>query len=255
MGTAHHGAAERVKIKVMLDDRLPKELDLVPLHALSLYLEIEGSVGKERVLFNTGPSLKALSYNASRMGVRLDSLDYLFISDWKRAHSAAFDEFVEAYGLERAYAPPLTESLTLYKPKQTHLLEVVRSPYPVKVGRYSLSTGAKGVKWFKEHALIILLEDGHSVLIIGCAAYGALGFIEASKEASRGLKALIGGLHLSSIDYLGLKGLREALKGQPLRYLIPLHCTSPAVRRKIIMPPGLISECGVGLELTIDSGE
>ncbi|OYT63063.1 MAG: hypothetical protein B6U69_00125 [Thermofilum sp. ex4484_15] len=243
--------AEEVKVKVLIDDRSLKYTNLLPAHGLSIYFEIKGKGETERVLFDVGPSFKILLHNAIKLGVNLGKLDYIFISNWKKPHAASLDELSTKCSPKMVYSPPLTESLTLYRPKDLKNLRIIESINPTKLSAYVYSTGVRGTKWFKEHAMVIKFRDSSSLIAIGCAAYGFEGLLEGALSISRKPKALIGGLHLSARDYIGLKNLRHYIKRLNLKYLIPLHCTSPFIRRKIIMPRDLVTECGVGLEFTL----
>ncbi|RLE80898.1 MAG: hypothetical protein DRJ51_04915 [Thermoprotei archaeon] len=234
---------------VLIDDILSargRRLGLLPAHGLSILLERNGI----RVLFNTGPSLKLLKYNMSKAGVEMNDIDYVFISDWKSYHSGALDGMLEICEVKEVFAPPITRSLTLLKPQKTESISFIGSHSPQRLFEGFYTTGILWKQWYAEHALVFKLSDDKIAIFLGCSAYGFEHFIEKARELGR-IKYIVGGLHLSARNTLGLFALRRLLEEEGVEGVIPLHCTSLEARKKIIKWRGILEDVGGGVEFAL----
>jgi len=209
-----------------------KHTSVVPAHGLSILVEhSEGT----RVLFSTGPSLSILKRNAITLGLSLKEVDILFIPVWKRPLAGCYEEVIAELKPKLVCTPPggLTQEFEY----------VIREEEPMRIQDKIYSTGILSFGPYKEHAMI-LVDHEKTFLFIGCAAYGFNRIVLRTREYPP-LKAIIGGLHLSTLDREGFRELihiYETTKAD----IIPLFCTSKEARQKIINIVGKSYDLGVG---------
>jgi len=187
--------------------------------------------GGDRVLFDTGANGAILEQNARALGVHLHDVSHVVVSHWHWDHTGGLDTVVR-------YAPRATYHL----PPGVGVMpsdvatEVVGSK-PVRIVDDVYSTGVLN----RTEQGLVLISDGGSLLVTGCAHPGVEALLEASATLAPPV-GVMGGFH-------GFSQL-ERLEG--LSRIYPCHCTQ---RTKDILQryPDTASRCGAGFRLTLPS--
>jgi len=194
-------------------------------HGLSLYIETE----KHKILFDTGAS-GLFAKNAERMGVELQNVDIAVISHDHYDHGGGLATFMalnstadiyisrEAFS-ERFAVDPAGEKK--YIGLNGHLLPSSRfietCGHTVIDGELELFSGVHGEKLnptgnrdllmvrsgqlvpddFAHEQNLVIKENGHVVLIAGCAHNGIINIIEHMMTSGYGMPShVVGGFHL-----------------------------------------------------------
>ena len=226
---------------VVIDDLLSEDgrrLSMLPAHGFSILIQVNNN----KVLFNLGPSFTLLKWNLSRVGIDLRDINTIFISDWKRIHSEPLDDVLKKNKDVKVYAPPISNSLTLFKPRNLKRISIISNESPVKINEKLWSTGILNKKWYHEHALLVT-KNNVGIIFLGCSAYGYEKFLFNAEKIAN-VRYIIGGLHLSTLDHFKLKSIINLIKSNKI--IIPFHCVSYKARRKIIKIQSISLDLGVG---------
>ncbi len=237
-----------MRFHVVVDDLLSERgfsLQLLPGHGLSILIEKDNL----KLLFDTGSSEKLLLYNMRRMGFDINEIDYLFISSWKKCHAGAVNEVFRLNPRIKAFAPPVTSSITLVKPKDISRIIFIKSTEPREILPGVYTTGIYCKKWYCEHALFLKATENILAVFLGCSTYGFSHFIKRTEKTAK--KYIIGGLHLSKLDFIGFKLLKQLVAEENVEGVLPLHCTAPDARKEIIKWKGILQDTGVGIEFAL----
>ena len=225
-------------MRVLVDDLpCPERPELLPAHGLSMLVELERGESRLRVLFDTGPSLEVLEWNARRLEEDPFDCDVVFLSLWHRHHVGGFIQAVRARGdlWEKTVAPsfPLGQA----SPARGTLPKGLRLVGPLD-------------PWFGELALAARLEEGW-VVFSGCCYYGVRRLLAGLSSLGR-VYALVGGLNLSSLDVLDIPYLLDWAVKKGVQLVVPLHSVSAEAREIILARVGGgIDWSGVGLDVEL----
>ncbi len=204
-----------MKITALVENR---SLDgLAAVHGLSLYIETH----QHRILFDLGPD-ETLFKNAAALGINLASVDTVILSHGHSDHGGALKRFLEVnrtakiYAQRSAFDPHYGKALflrasvgldaALKNHPQLALLEGdMRIDeelflFTVPEGRKCWSPAndrlldRHGPDAFLHEQNLILQEDGHTALIMGCGHAGVVNILE--KAAPFAPDLCVGGYHL-----------------------------------------------------------
>ncbi len=172
------------------------------------------------ILFDTGPSPRILEHNARILGVDLSMVDAVFLSHHHGDHSGGLSYVAGILPGARVYVPP---GNTDYLEDMGLTPIVVTSPTPI--AEEAWSTGSLQAEGLWEHGLLVFLQGGKAVLVVGCSHPGVDRIAEAATRiAGRGLYMVIGGFHYPSRRAL------ERLAGMA-RLICPAHCSGASAKR------------------------
>jgi len=236
-----------LKFTVLVDDLVYAKNDaLIPSHGLSIYIEIFSKGEKTRLLFDTGSSFRVLNINARILKVNYASLDYVFISIWRKCHVGGLLTGLKLGENTKVIVPPLynKRSSEKLKERQYILGSEFKHPFLKCVGPFGYRV--------KEQALAVRLERGY-VVFTGCLRRGIEElFLFLRNNSYSPVLAVVGGLNLSMLDVATLSYLEKAVADLDIERVYPLHSTAPRARRVILKNLfNLDIECGVGFASTI----
>lgn len=214
-----------MKIKV-LSENTAASADFACEHGLSVYLETENS----RLLFDTGAGDLYLA-NARKLGVELESIEYLLISHGhydhggglksfmqlnKKAqifiHSQAFRKHYAVRGKDELEYIGLDQNLKnnsrIVLTSDRHLINQNLCLFSTRKASYPLPSANKNLLAeidgqlvaddFCHEQNLIVEERGKKLLLTGCAHNGILNILEEFKRLKKDLPDyVIGGFHLS----------------------------------------------------------
>ena len=228
------------------------ETGYMPEFGLSLFLEANG----RRIMFDTGAG-EALTSNAARMGLELDSATDIVLSHGHYDHTG---------GLAKLDPPPRTpvyvgrgitepcwslhddgtkhritmppESQGVLAKCHVHEIGVFTEIFPgiFLTGPIPRESGEDcGGHFFSDEACTrpnpipeeqaLLLSSG--VLITGCCHAGIINTVEACRKARPdiAIRTIVGGLHLRHASERRLERTAAYLASLDLECLVPMHCT------------------------------
>lgn len=212
-----------MKITALIENTTIKD-DLKPQHGLSLYIETKS----HRLLVDTGANGLFLE-NAKRLGIDISAVDTLVITHGHFDHGGGLKSFLEANKTAKVYVQDtafeqhfirvlkfIKVNIGLDKKLKSHPQIVpINGSYRIDdevllianpVGRKLLSK-FNSTLWAKSgkrvlldefrHEQSVLLTDGASVLIGGCAHCGIANILaEAEKKHGKPIEVCISGFHL-----------------------------------------------------------
>lgn len=237
---------EFLNFTVVVDD-ISIDNRLIPSHGLSIYIDIPLAERENLcLLFDTGSSFKILDYNARILGVRCDSLNYIFVSLWRKCHIGGLLTGLKTKENIKIVVPPLFNRDSNEKLKEKgyilsscfkHELLSLLGPFGDRI---------------KEYVLLIRLRDGY-VVFTGCLRLGLEKlFTRLRENGYTKIHAIIGGLNLSILDVMTFEYLKTVIEEFQIKIIYPLHSTAPQARRVILKNLfNLDMECGVGFSATI----
>ncbi|ABL78266.1 MBL fold metallo-hydrolase [Thermofilum pendens] len=201
-------------LKVLVDD-VPSVEGVVPAHGLSILVEARYRGYEKRLLFDAGPSGRILLYNAKIMGVDLKP-DFA-------VGSLPLYHHVGGFKILDRRIPVIKPRRVLPEPREASISELPHLP-----GFYLVMSPSH----WNEQALMVSLELG-AVLITGCSVHGFYETFGWILKGSLKLYGLVGGLGISTRDFVNMRFLRRLARGG-LSLVFPLHSTSLEARRSIV---------------------
>ncbi len=169
------------------------------------------------ILFDTGPSWKALWENAQSLNIDLSKIDFIVISHWHRDHSGALNEllnFLMSRGKNfKVITPPAAFSYPW----------LVKACTPYAISNHVSTTGTlSGV--VPEQSLVIHSKHG-PVVFVGCSHPGLDKILERvyNITESKSIFAVIGGYHIGLAEAKFVKDVFEKFN---VSMVGPCHCTS-----------------------------
>ena len=254
-----------MKITVLIDNRCSRA-DLVAEHGLSLFIETDA----HRILVDTGLSGKAFD-NAEKLGIDIQTVDYLVLSHGHIDHSGGLRRFVEINNTARIIASRLVLNYQYFSNRggKLHSLspdeDVIRqnmerfvfiddnyqidsgicavftrnANYPQPKGNRYLSIGGDGsmLPYNADDEIALCLNiDGRLTIVSPCSHRGLLNIAEdcCNYMKNNNLTAFVGGLHLldGEEDDLELLSSLFIIK-YPSAHLYTGHCTGNGVCERL----------------------
>jgi len=215
-----------LRLHVVIDRESFRE-DLIPVHGLSLLLEIECQGALLKVLFGLGPSYSALTNNLTNLGYSLSDVDVVVLPMNSKALIGSLKEAVK----------DLLNIMIIASPNvaiPSSLLDnTVRVASSVPLTSCSLVLPPLGSRG--ELILAINTKQG-LVLIVPCSHVGLSSIIRhvVNRLKVRSIYGIIGGLHLSVYDVLTFKELETLIDTFNIKIIIPLYCTGIKARDKVL---------------------
>lgn len=255
-------------------------------HGLSFWIEWAGA----KILFDTGQGY-VLSQNASRMDVRLDSVDDIVLSHGHYDHTGGLADvlslarqpriFAHRQAFEPKYAQNpdgsardvgMAES-TRQAVRAKARLQHVDGPMEIVEGLWS--TGAiprtndyedTGGAFFKDEACresdelpddqaVFLITRTGTVVILGCAHAGVINTLRyiRSLTKNRPIHAVVGGMHLLHASPRRMEMTVAELRRMDVKRLMPCHCTGFAAKARLWNEfPDCYEDIRVGTKMTFE---
>ncbi|MBN2876640.1 MAG: MBL fold metallo-hydrolase [Bacilli bacterium] len=219
-------------------------------HGLSLYINHP----LYNILFDTGQSSSYLQ-NAIRMGIEIRDTEFVVLSHGHYDHMGGLIHFPSVSQVKRiifhkdAFLPKYAkEEKDRYNgvPYQLEQLPKTMNEQIQMVGGFSeIAPGfyvlgdilheIKQTKYyvnsqlddFHDEMILILEEDKHLTLFMGCSHYGVIEGLQAviQRFPNRKIRNIIAGMHLEHAEETEIRTIASFLSQLNLSYLIPIHCT------------------------------
>ena len=231
-----------LKITVLIDNKSLLETTKAE-WGFSAYIEFESLRG----LFDTGSSYSTLLYNASKLNIDLNRLDFVFISHLHGDHSGALLELIKNHKPNNVFLPSnikYNDLLAISKyVKSARAIDVFTELFP---DIFSTGTLKKTVP---EQSMIIRLRSCLA-LILGSSHHGIIDIIRHIRiYLSTPIIVAVGGYHLSG--YNRGYNVGHALYNMGVQYVFPCHCTDESAKEGIYAAYKRLTACGVGLHIEI----
>ncbi len=191
-----------VKLTVVVDNKAIRGLRAA--WGLSMVVE----KGDYRLIFDTGPDEKALSYNLSKLKID-GNFNMLVLSHLHWDHVGGLSAVIKN-----------TREFCLPEP-MNEMSEVCTEPK--KIGEFAISTGVFESA-IREQALIVI-GDNKTALLVGCSHPGIENIVLKAKELVGGVDVVIGGFHLLNANHLRLKNIVRIFERLNVREIYGIHCT------------------------------
>ena len=230
-------------------------------HGLSLFIEHQG----KRILFDNGQNSEALFYNAEKLNVSLNNLDFIILSHGHYDHGGNLDTLLKANPNAIFYAHPdcMQTRYSLHPNKAPHTISLKKqvqdaiNAFPEEQKKFIREatqvipgmwlTGPiprlsdvedTGGPFFldKEKKQADLINDDMSLwietdnginVICGCCHSGLMNTLNQIKKLTpqKPIKFLLGGLHLVAANQARLDATIAYLNNEQIDHIYPAHCT------------------------------
>lgn len=209
-----------MRIYILVDNRA--RFGLRSSWGLSILVEANGV----KILFDGDTDAETLCYNAEMMGVKLEDVDFVFLSHWHRDHYGGLKCLAEKTrgGRVKLYAPPGKRRIVERWGFQVEELPIASNTV-LGPGLWSVGP-LEAWSNFYEHALLVR-EKASKVLIVGCSHPGVNVLArEASRLVGEPLTLVVGGFHAPEKEEL-------VMLMDYTEKVAPLHCTGEAAEQLI----------------------
>lgn len=209
-----------MRIYILVDNRA--RFGLRSSWGLSILVEANGV----KILFDGDTDAETLCYNAEMMGVKLEDVDFAFLSHWHRDHYGGLKCLAEKTRGRRVklYAPPGKRRIVERWGFQVEELPIASNTV-LGPGLWSVGP-LEAWSNFYEHALLVR-EKASKVLIVGCSHPGVNVLArEASRLVGEPLTLVVGGFHAPEKEEL-------VMLMDYTEKVAPLHCTGEAAEQLI----------------------
>lgn len=181
------------------------------------------TVGKKRILFDTGGRPDVLLANMSVMKISPALVSDVFISHNHWDHAGGLFSFLNKNNRVKVYLPISFSQLFQSEVKAAGA-KCYRIGAFAKIAKDTYSTGPLGEK-IVEQALIVVDPKG-LVVLTGCAHPGIINIIkEAKRSFKKPVQAVIGGFHLASKSAAEMEKIISEFKKIGVAFVAPCHCT------------------------------
>ena len=177
----------------------------------------------DNFLVDTGSNGRALVRNLTKMGYKIENLEYLFISHPHWDHIGGIDSIVD-----------INKNLTLFLPNSLSKLYIkdlktlskelkVINDNPTNLFDNFYSSGV--MLPIGEQSLVI--DEGEfGIVVVGCAHAGITNIIKKAKEIlNKPIAYAIGGFHLMRTDKEEILKVVKEMKSLGVEYVTPTHCS------------------------------
>lgn len=268
----------------LLVDNVSNSEQLKAEHGFSCLVEADG----RRLLFDVGAK-DALVHNSGRLGIDLRGLDAIVFSHGHWDHTGGLAVAIDQLAPTRAVAHP--NILGSHRSRRTGADRDIGMPEPAVLALKRLNceftrtsievvdglwtTGeiprrngdrsdelffvdAAGIEpdALPDDLALVLRHRAGLVVLLGCAHAGVkdtLAWIEQMFPGER-LLGLVGGMHLGSAPIEMIQTVVANLRGSPVLFVAPGHCTGSAAKQAMAVSFG--SRClsvYVGMQMRIDA--
>ncbi len=187
--------------------------------------------GKEKVLFDTGASIKVLAFNAERFGIKPKQISKLVLSHDHFDHTGGLDWILQNSSLKVFALDSFSQETKERIKAKVELVEVNRE---MRINEEIYSTG-KLSNSMDEQSLAVKTANGF-VVLTGCSHPGLTQILEKAKQFGK-IHAVIGGFHGFS-DFNALQGIE---------LIAATHCTQHNAEIARLFPKAF-AECAAGAE-------
>ena len=231
---------------VVIVDNNPYNRSLKTAWGIAVYVEAFG----RRILFDTGPDMNVLKYNAEKLGIKLADIDFIVISHEHGDHVGGLPLFSKLHQKLHVYIPSGSPWLKHYVESLGLKPIVVEHTTSVSPGVYIVGP-LYGPPY--EQALAIKTAKG-LIVVVGCSHPGADKIAEkALKELGTKPFAIVGGFHLIGASKEKVEDTIDRLVEMGFRKIYPIHCSGEEARRYLeIHYPDRYGDGGVGLEIIVE---
>jgi len=170
---------------------------------------------KWNILFDADTDPRVIEYNTNKLGLKLDSLDFAFLSHYHRDHYGGFSYVGKVVPGLKVYVPPGGGDFLRY-----WNLEPVVIFKGEKIAEGVWSSGSFGL--IAEQAMGIYVDNLGLVVIVGCSHPGVDLLARKLRDITHeDVYMVIGGFHGPSKKTLDNLAILS-------RYIYPAHCTGDA---------------------------
>ncbi len=266
-----------MKLTVLCDNNVFIDSYLLGEPALSFYIENEN----DKILFDLGYSY-VFKFNAEKLKIDLSKVDKVVLSHGHDDHTHGLKWFkfsakTKLYFCDGCFDRKEVENIELTAPYTKEEMETkfdlteVKSPMEISNNLILLGPIERKTSFEKDNPKLKTLKNGQWVqdsvlddtalvyngydglyVITACSHSGICNICEKAKRMfDKPIKAIIGGLHLFDLNEQTQKTI-SYLKEQKIENLYPCHCTSLAVKAKMINEGLNVHEVGCGMELIFE---
>ncbi len=259
-----------IKIKTLLENSLSQNLALKAEHGLSFFIEKDG----KKILFDCSSGGAAL-YNAQKMNVNLQELDYIVVSHSHYDHAGGLPElinqglrvplYIGQHFWEEKYAYDgqqytylgcgFNQESLLQKGIPIHTCEKITKvfegcylvtdfkrcySFEIVPKRFVKKVDEEFIEDdFADEISMVLESDKGLVVIVGCSHPGILNMLTTILERfSKPIYAVFGGSHLVEADEERIKKTQELMEIIGIRILGFNHCTGEEAKHYFLECPG-----------------
>lgn len=230
------------EITVLVDDEHdPHEEKTLTAHGLSILLRLRAQGQDLTILFDGGPSLDLLRYNAERLKIDLKTVDIVLVSTLHYHHASAVIQGLNESSFGKVAAAIYPPPKAPHPSEAAGILEV-----------YGIRPIYVGSRVWKEQAYAINLKKDKCILLLGCSIHGVehvLNIIDRGIPNEE-IAFMGGGLNLSCLDVFGINRLKEFISERSIRSFLPLHSSTLRVR-EMLASEGYARLGGVGTKIVI----
>lgn len=239
---------ESIKLITIVDNKTLSE-ELQATWGLSFFVSVTGKDKNFNILMDTSGSVPAFFHNADRLGIKLQSIDAIFISHGHGDHCGALPRVLQSVSKPvMIYVPSFKFFNVDYLQKLGGIQVVTNKDSTLFPG--CISTGDIGGV-VTEHTLVINVKNKGLMILTGCSHPGVVKIIEKARAVSGVSKVygVMGGFHISSDE---AKYVANYLKEIGVQIVSPCHCTAEDAKEiiKQILGKNYVTN-GSGLVLEI----
>ncbi len=244
-----------MKVRVLIENKVYRP-GLVGEHGLSLYGEVE----ERKFLFDLGQSQDGFLNNCRRLGIDLDSVDFLILSHGHYDHTGALPLLSEVISPKTVvYAHPWIrigkyrregnnlKYIGIPKTDWDYLINSCTVDFAFSLRQidnglfisgtipdygYAKTTSSAYVlengdeDQFEDEICLYSVVNGEVVVLTGCSHRGILNIVAHAKDVlARPVRAVVGGLHLKGLSRKMLNEVVKGLEALGVKELYPLHCS------------------------------
>jgi 7,8-dihydropterin-6-yl-methyl-4-(beta-D-ribofuranosyl)aminobenzene 5'-phosphate synthase len=213
---------ESVKITTIVDNKTLND-ELQSTWGLSFFVSVTIKDRNFNILMDTSGSAPAFFHNVGRLGIKLESINAIFISHGHGDHCGVLPQVLHTVSRPvMVYVPAYRFFNVDYLQKLGGIQIVTDRATTLFPGCMSTGDLGGGVT---EHSLVIQVKNRGLVILTGCSHPGVIRIIEKACEVSGVSKVygVMGGFHISGD---AAKYVADYLKEIGVQIVSPCHCTS-----------------------------
>ncbi len=210
------GSVNFLELTVLVDNTPGRE-ELRSAWGLSILLRTDSYMG----LFDTGPDPYTLQHNMNILGIDPKSLSFIVISHDHWDHVGGLRYLAEAGARCHVFIP--SSAIDLGEWLQRHGFTVTRvdSRTEVAQGTTVFLLG----NFIDELSMVVTVKNFGGVLLVGCSHPGIERIVETAHGIDKGLRVVIGGMHLLDASEDRLRRVVEVFRRYSVDEVYAIHCT------------------------------
>ena len=206
-------------------DNNPYEPGLGTAWGFSCLISLNGTT----ILFDTGGDRGLLTQNMAKLGVDINSIQFIVLSHIHGDHTGGLDAVLEINNNVTVYLPATFPS-SFKDNVESHGSGIVEVQDAMKICDCIATTGVLGTS-IKEQSLIVRTSEG-LVIITGCAHPGIVSIVREAKELTGDeIHFVLGGFHLGSKSTNEITQIISEMNELGVRKVAPVHCSGNTARR------------------------